>query len=300
MGVISFDVLYLNSFFSFYFSMLPLMINELSGQKASRSVIAPRGELTRGALSLKPKKKKIFLGAARSSPPYRRVMWHATSEFEKNEISQIVGPTAQIRVIPNLATSIKCKPGGRPAKHRGIVRVVFLARISRKKNLDFALRLLDGLKGQVFFDIYGPIQDPGYWERCVRIIGALPGNVRVAYGGVVPHERVGEVLGRYDVYLLPTLSENYGHTIVEAMCAGCAVVISDQTPWRNLQALRAGFDLDLNDPTLFREALQQMVDMDEGEFASWSRNAAQHGLRVMAEERSIAQYRKLFSAPTEF
>jgi hypothetical protein len=52
-------------------------------------------------------------------------------------------------------------------------------------------------------------------------------------------------LAEYDLFLFPTLGENYGHVISEALASGCPVVISDQTPWRNLEAEginRNGFD----------------------------------------------------------
>jgi glycosyltransferase involved in cell wall biosynthesis len=122
---------------------------------------------------------------------------------------------------------------------------VFISRISPKKNLLFALRMLQSVLGDISFDIYGPIEDARYWNRCEKAIGTLPPNVRVKYMGMVEHEKVGEVFAEHDLFLFPTLGENYGHVICEALSAGCPVLISDQTPWRHLQEEGAGWDIPL-------------------------------------------------------
>ena len=34
------------------------------------------------------------------------------------------------------------------------------------KNLDGALEILRGVESRVQFDIFGPVDDPGYWQKC--------------------------------------------------------------------------------------------------------------------------------------
>ena len=65
------------------------------------------------------------------------------------------------------------------------------------------------------------------------------------YMGIVKHERVGEVFAEHDLFLLPSLGENYSHVTCEALSAGCPVLISDRTPWRNLQQKGVGWDVPL-------------------------------------------------------
>ena len=65
--------------------------------------------------------------------------------------------------------------------------------------------------------------------------------------GEVKHEKLHALLHEYDVMLLPTLGENFGHAIIEALDAGLPVVISDRTPWRNLEQAGVGADLPLED-----------------------------------------------------
>jgi hypothetical protein len=55
-----YDILYLNSFFNFYFTILPLFLRYFFVVTKKPCAIAPRGELAKNAIELK-KKKKIFV-----------------------------------------------------------------------------------------------------------------------------------------------------------------------------------------------------------------------------------------------
>lgn len=142
-----------------------------------------------------------------------------------------------------------------------------------QKNLLFALELLGGLAGPVEFDVIGPVDDRGYWSECLRKIAALPANVTVRYRGTVPRERVLEVTGEYHFFVLPTLGENFGYAILEAMAAGCPVIISDRTPWRNTKEQGTGWSLPLEDFGLWRRVLQECVDMGPQEYEKLSLQA---------------------------
>ena len=72
-----------------------------------------------------------------------------------------------------------------------------------------------------------------------KLIAGLPSNVRVAYGGVVAPDEVTAVLRRHHLFFLPTHSENFGHVIVEALAAGRPALVSDRTPWTDLEAAGA-------------------------------------------------------------
>ncbi|RYE99488.1 MAG: glycosyltransferase, partial [Oxalobacteraceae bacterium] len=133
----------------------------------------------------------------------------------------------------------------------GPIRVVFLSRITSKKNLIGAIDILARVSCPVEFDIHGIIEDTAYWAECQQHIAALPGHVTARYVGEVKPNRVEEVLAPYDLFLFPTLGENYGHVIREALSAGLPVLVSDQTPWRGLVERGAGADLSLENSAAF-------------------------------------------------
>jgi glycosyltransferase involved in cell wall biosynthesis len=194
-----YDVVYLNSVFHVDFTLRPLILRRLNLVPRRVTVIAPRGELSDGALSLKPLRKRMFIAVARALGLYREVVWHASVEAEAEEVRRVFGEGARIVTAPNLRPA---QPHGvrscrRPAKRAGALRLAFLSRVSRKKNILTALEAVGNVRGDVTFDVYGPIARPDdreYWTRCKRAIEDLPSQVRVSYKGVVPHHEVLDVL----------------------------------------------------------------------------------------------------------
>ena len=61
------------------------------------------------------------------------------------------------------------------------------------------------------------------------------------------------------MFFLPSFSENFGHAINEALSVGVPVLISDKTPWRNLQEKGMGWDLSLDNRRAFIEVIEAMA-----------------------------------------
>ena len=117
---------------------------------------------------------------------------------------------------------------------------------------------------QIEFDIYGSNDHPDYMERCEKIVATLPSNIKVRFMGAITFNRVFETLRLYHVFVLPTLGENYGHAIFESLTTGVPVIVSDQTPWRNLEQIKVGWDIPLQQKEKFLEAVDAGGWMDSG------------------------------------
>lgn len=285
-------VLYLNSFFSPRFSLLPLALHAAGALPGLRRVLlAPRGEFSPGALALKPIRKRACIAAARATGLHRRVLWQASGAEEAEHIRALF-PRAEVCIAPDLAPPAERAAPARD-KRPGELRVVFLSRISPKKNLLGAIELLAGAGVDAELDIYGPPEDPAYWGRCQQALAALPPRVRATVHGAIVPERVPEVLGSAHLLLLPTLGENYGHVVLEALRAGCLPLISDQTPWKGLAARRAGWEVPLGDPAGFHAALRQAAAMDQAEWELWSAAAARLGTMAATDPVAEEQNRRL-------
>jgi glycosyltransferase involved in cell wall biosynthesis len=261
----NFDIIYLNSFFSFQYSILPAIWNKCMNVHPKRTVLAPRGEFSEGALSMKPFKKKTFITLAKWLGIYSDMIWQASSVQEEAEIVNVFGPKALVIVAPDFPSSYKLREDPvieKMPKQHGSLRVVFLSRICRMKNLKFAISILRTIKGKVQFDLYGPIEDEPYWEECYNLIRELPDNIKVHYLGAVIPARVKAILGGYDLFFLPTLGEGFGHAIFEALQTGCPVLISDRTPWGEVGRCGGGMVISLDKPEEFALSLQRYVDMD--------------------------------------
>lgn len=291
-----YDIIYLNSFFSPHFTIKPLILRRLRLIPDKSLIVAPRGEFSSGALGLKSFKKRAYLFAAQSLGLYRGVFWQASSNHEEADIRQWFGDKVPLVVAPDLPPLITAaeEPVAEMDKTRGALKIVFLSRISQKKNLYGALKMLKGLKGQVQFNIYGPMEDKDYWAECRKIISDLPENIKVRYCGSVVHENVAAVMREHDLFFLPTLGENFGHVILEALCAGCPVLISDQTPWRNLAERKVGWDIPLSAPDQFYAVLSEIIGMDASTFEEWSQSARKYGEEFSQNLALVQANRELF------
>ncbi|MBC7632934.1 glycosyltransferase [Aeromicrobium sp.] len=222
-----FDLLYVNSLWSPQFTVLPVVLR-LFGQLTSRELLlAPRGELSPGALSVKGDKKRRFLRVWR--PLLRKVdpMWHASTTKEQCDITDAF-PGARTVVVGDSRGN---EPIKTPTAAGATARFVFLSRICEMKNLALVLEAAQLLTSEVDLDVFGPIEDNFYWDACLRLIDQMPSNLRVAYRGMVRPEVVQTTFTEYDAFVLPTLGENFGHVIGESLSAGCPVVCSQNSPW---------------------------------------------------------------------
>lgn len=256
------DSVYLNSFFDPVFTLKPLLARRLGLVPDARWIIAPRGEFSPGALDLKAWKKRPFIAGVRAAGVYRGLTWQASSEHEEADIRRALGSDAErIHIAPDLpggAAPANAAVAG-PRKDGEPLRICFLSRVSPMKNLAYALDVLARVRVPVRFDIYGPLDDRRYWDECRSRISRLPANVVADYRGAVGHAEVLSVLARYDLFFLPTLGENYGHVICEALAAGTPVLIADTTPWRDLAESGVGWALPLSAPGAFAEKIEWLA-----------------------------------------
>jgi glycosyltransferase involved in cell wall biosynthesis len=292
----SYDLLYLNSFFSLKLTIIPLLLRRAGMIPNKPVILAPRGELSQGALTIKRVKKQIYIQMGMKLGVFNGIVWQASSPYEKQDIQKIFGQNARVMVAPDLATPPNYNTSvSKPhCKQRGSLKVVFLSRISRIKNLDGALKMLRAIKGDVEFNIYGPLEDASYWKECEVLTQFLPPNIKVNYHGVVSPNEVAHVFQEHDIFLFPTRSENFGHVVFESLCAGCPVLASDQTFWRELEENGAGWSIPLSDFKRFQDTLQQCVEMSESDFLKMRVKAREFAQKHYSLNQSIEAQRILF------
>ncbi len=296
------DVLYLNSFFDPVFTQKPLMARRLGIAPKARCILAPRGEFSKGALELKAIKKRTFLLAARASGLYAGLDWHASSPYEEMDIRRSLSQSEMhiqsaihIKVAIDLTATKSFKSSFVPRNAGEPLRVCFLSRISPMKNLDFAIRALAQVRNRVEFDIYGPIGDIAYWQQCKALLSALPSHVSVTFHGDLEHERVAVTLSEHDLFFLPTRGENYGHVIFESLSAGTPVLISDQTPWKGLEEIGAGWALPLYQETRFANIIDEVAELYEEQYLDIRCRSLEYSRSCMNDD-AIKENRLLFQS----
>ncbi len=286
------NAIHLNSFFSFRFSIIPLVFWRLL-KLGKPVIIGPRGEFSRGALALKLLKKRVFIVLAKFSGVYRGVIWHASSNHEAEDIRRIMGRYAKIRIAVDIASTPTAFIT-KPRQENSALRIVFLSRISPMKNLLGAIKMLQQVRCPVVFDIYGPVEDASYWANCQEAAMRLPSLVQFNYRGPLYPAQVPETLACYDLFYLPTLGENFGHVIAEALGCGLPVLIADTTPWRNLEQQKLGWDIPLRQPEQFVAAIEYCSRMPAADYDAWRRSIRAWALANIGNEEAVEQNRQLF------
>jgi glycosyltransferase involved in cell wall biosynthesis len=254
-------------------------------------ILAPCGEFSRGALSVRPLKKKIFLQYAKTVGLYENIIWKASFEEEKEEIKQTIGKDAEVWIAPDLAPKAilpDFSADWKPAKEKGSVKFVFISRLVRKKNIHYFLERLREIKsGKVEFEIVGPLEDREYWSECQAIIKTLPANVAVTATGAFPSQT--DALKRVcanHFFAMPTLNENFGYVFIEALAAGCPLLISDRTVWDDIENKNAGWRIPLENPENWIASINRCLAMEEAEYAAMSRAARGYATEWLAEPKT--------------
>lgn len=291
-----FNVIYINGIFSKYFSLFPLLIARKHLHVPV--VVAARGMFAPGAVNVKPGKKKAFFYVAKRLKLYANTTFHATNLLEKAHIESVLGKQVKVAVAANLPKALnKNETAAVIQKESGFLKLVSIARISPEKNTRYALEILKRFtyEGDIIFDIYGPVNDAVYWKECQAIIQLLPANIKVNYKGSLPSGMVPETLVQYHALFLPTRGENFGHIILESLTAGLPVILSDQTPWRGLEAAQVGWDIPLQDEDKFREVLAHCVRMENEEYQHMRHRTQLYLKEKVITAEIIQQNRQLFN-----
>ncbi len=228
------------------------------GKIKKKVVVASMGLFALGAFHIKYWKKKAYITILKAGGYLKHIEWSATNEREIADIKREIGAKAVCRLAEDIPRQMTALP--EPMVKQDALKLIFLSRISREKNLEFAIDVLKNVSGKVNFDFYGPAPDTAYFEQCMNLAKTLPRNINIAYKGEVPAEKVPEIFSQYQAFLFPTLGENYGHVVYEAMAGGCIPIISDRTPWNNIADAGAGKVIPLERKDIFTQEIQKLTE----------------------------------------
>ncbi len=283
------DFIYINGLFSLPYNILPLWYAK---NEKGIVVLAPRGMLHKGALSIKPFKKKLFLFCFKTFGFHTKVRWHATDNQEKNDIEKLFGSNRKVVVASNIPKSFLPLSN---SKRKGIgeLRIVFLSLITEKKNLHLVLEALKQVTTPICFHIYGPVKDEQYWKKCISLFTGQVHHIK--YFGAIDPIKVQKLLSRYHVMILPTKGENFGHAIYESLSVGVPAIISQHTPWGYLQDYHAGITVKSDDLSDLANAIQVFIDLDQKGYSTYTEGAHNLAKDYFSKNDFKSQYQKLFS-----
>ncbi len=282
------DMIYMTSFFEEYGYNTLILRKE---HKINLPVaIASMGVFSKEAMAHKALKKRLFINICKFFGLLKNVTWSVTSEIEASDAKRILGNNIKYIVAEDLP---RTHIPDRNTHKSSMLRIVFLSRICEHKNLKVAIDAVDAMKKRdnIEFYMYGPVQEEKYWHECLEKLKYV--GYKWNYGGDIASEKVQEVLSDLDVLILPSKSENYGHVIFEALSVGCIPIISDRTPWKDIDKRKVGFEVQLSKEA-FTEKLDFIAEMPFDEREKISKNAICYAKEKVRNSIKNTGYRQIF------
>jgi len=205
-------------------------------------VLSPRGMLGDAALEFSARKKQMFWTLAQAGAARAATCLHATSRQEYEEI-RAFGLKAPIAIIPNGIDVLPAAPKGPPTeRHRTLL---YLGRLHPKKGLDRLLdawELVKDLHPDWQLDIVGPIDGDYAQMLRSRIVADAASRVRLI--GPLYGEDKLRAYRQAELFVLPTLNENFAMTVAEALAQGTPVISTKGAPWAELVSHGCGWWID--------------------------------------------------------
>lgn len=198
-------------------------------------VVSPRGALGRYSFTQKRWKKLPYWWMWERRNVDRASGIHCTSDFELKELMRL-GLSGRCFVVPNsinISLWRRDPTAGLALRESLGISVnapLFLVagRIHHKKGLDLLPEMLDMVR-DIPWRLIVMGDDEDRTKMRIRAEFASRGlSARIAW---LPFGGNAELVAAYsaaDALLMPSLHENFGNTVVEALGCGCAVVASDK------------------------------------------------------------------------
>lgn len=219
-------------------------------------VFCPRGGLSETALK-RSKIKKFLMGYFGGQYKALREtdMFHAASMKELEEI-RALGYEQPIALVPNGIDVPKIEHKPFEEKKR---KIAFFGRIHTTKAVDILVEAWGNVSAKFpnwSLEIAGP--DCGAVPQLKKIIQER--NIpRVSFVGELHGADKYKFLASADLYVLPSLTENFGITIAEALACGTSVIASRGCPWERLEMKGCGWWIDIGVDALTAQLEQSLA-----------------------------------------
>ena len=248
-------------------------------------IISPRGSLIPELIAKKGSlKKKFYINLIEKNNLAGAAAIHFTTELEKDEYIKLELPLKKAIVIPN-----GLEAGPRGPRRSGLPKLAFRKKFNISENAKIILSLgrLNWKKG---FDTLIPAfaevvrqenektkeqnnnlvlvivggDEEGYKKEIDRLATSyqLPATSYV-FTGELRDEEKAAAYASADIFVMPSISENFGISAVEAMAAGVPVVVTDGVGIApDVKEAKAGIVIEKNEEQLAKAILGLLRDED--------------------------------------
>jgi len=230
-------------------------------------VVSSHGMLDEWAFSQRPLTKRLFMKLSGRKFLSNAAAIHCTAEGERRQVERAV-PGGRFFVAPHYFdwSLFKELPGPELARQQFPVldtnkpKVLCLSRLHPVKGADVLLRAIAQVLAQgveVSLYLAGP-DEGGYRAVLERLVQSLGIEPHVHFLGMVRGKEKVSLYEACDLFAMPTMQENFGIVLVEAMGAGSPVITTSQVDiWPELEA--AGGQIVDRTPEAFAKAIREML-----------------------------------------
>lgn len=166
----------------------------------------------------------------------------ATAEKEKINL-QSLGYNKNIAVVPNgiIVNGIECKKTWKENK-----QILFLALYRKNKGIDILMQAISKIKEKIkdWKVIIAGIESDYTIEDLNKMATELEISNMVDVTGPLFGSEKWDTYKKSDVFILPTLNENFGIVIAESYLCGTPVITTKGAPWPIIKEKKCGWWID--------------------------------------------------------
>jgi len=189
-------------------------------------VLAPRGMLVADLIRRKSMlAKRLWLTLFGRRDVERAAAIHVTSTAEAENLRALGFTLPRISLIEN-GIEAPAEACAADETASDAPYILFLGRISWKKGLDRLLRALTSVDTADL--IIAGYDENGYSAELKQLARKLGVEDRVQFVGPAENEAKWRLLRGARCFVLSSYNENFGMAVLEAMAAGCPVVVSEE------------------------------------------------------------------------
>jgi glycosyltransferase involved in cell wall biosynthesis len=254
-------------------------------------VHSPRGMLGPAALATTAWLKWPLWNLAQRDALAAADLIHATADSELEEIRR-AGMRNPVAVVPN---GIDLPELERPVRTRPVRTILSLGRLHPKKGLDRLVRAWSTLAPSLpdwQVRIIGPAEN-NHDAELKALIASL-GVSRITVEPPVYGKARWPMLTEAELFVLPTLNENFALTVAEALACETPVIATKGAPWAGLETERCGWWIDHGVAPL-TDALRIAIQTSDAERSAMGKRGRAWMSRDFGwpgiGERMIAAYR---------
>lgn len=188
-----------------------------------------------------------------------------TSEQERDSI-RTLGSKAPVAIIPN-GIELDAFPKVVEHRHGEKKILLFLSRINPIKGIEFLIDawalLPDKIRNEWELHIAGNSDPKNYILSLKEKVQSLELHKSIKFIGSLTGEAKMRKYQDSNLFILPTLNENFGNVVAEAMMCECPVITTKNAPWSCLVEDKCGWWIDLNVDNLVKTLKESMSLSDE-------------------------------------